>query len=1752
MTARHITRPLAALLILTSQAVAQDQPCRLAGNLIQLDDIDLTYYLNPEAVKRDAARDAGDDFFDDGVQGGATKADCDASSIVGRLRCDVIMPMNPGDSNAPPEPGGTISANGSAASKPAFDPAARDLENSDAVVTIPARRYLQPGNPPKIFTVPTDRPRIKSSSPIKPDGMNRLQNAVYDNVVGLGKAAYDVTPAAMDQLMNGGNGYTIPLPPNGKDDIMQMAPISNGAKMPAECVSYLKMQQDLMALAKQLQDKTKDCNAISGRIKAHKAATAKSDIFARGAEFFGVDSELNKLEASHAQCSKQANDIRAQMKPINERAKKRRARIVEDQHRADIAAIKADPKLLAAEEKSREFKAIAARARFEGHLAKMQDGMNAYNANLRSFDDAIATLEASDDPEKDQKIADLKRERERYEATYASWLEQMEVSRVSREKDFNRAMRENQADGIGPKSNRELRQRLTDQGLNPTEVLSSQFGEGVQYATRQAELDRASLGGDTTLGQSTQELLTEVAVDYYTMSPAERLRRMRDYGPAALQGIGEGVYDGVEGLIKLGVGVGKAGYNIQKGAMDLVAESAGYEGFEGSTADALVGGYNKAEEHFSQDNLAETYMNKVTDTWNKVDTSFNRGFEKLAGQGEKGVKEGVRMFAKGGTMAVGGEAALFQGASKLNAMYKGWRGLDAGADVARGVDLAGDVSRTADQGSDLARTADATSDLTRTGDALNDATRTLDPAADVSRTEVMTNARQGADAAGDANRTVTTPGDASRTVTTPGDATAPMTPTEIANAQIQPPNPDIVNRARRFKDGTEARRAQEALEAAGIEPGFARVFAAKAVEDSADLAIAGAALEKGLPPGPLLRSGKITEDGLRKGMRQYLDDMGKTPAERDAIINRAMSRPDPTAPAPRMADPNTPAGKTARLTPEGSPTSAPTPETAPTARLDTPETAPTARMNSPETAPTARMDSPETAPTERLSNADRAALAEDARPTARLNSPETAPTARMESPETAPTARMDSPETAPTARMSPETAPTERLSNADRAALAEDARPTARLDSPETAPTARMDSPETAPTARMDSPETAPTARLDSPETAPTARVDAPEQPRSATDGSRSAQPAKDAHQTLNQLNDMPLDAPASTRAATDGSKSAQSAQDAHKTLDQLNDALLPPPVDPNARAVGRFSREELQQRLASTVDDAATKRLSPAEAAGLKAPTTRMPTPETAPTSRLDPADAPTARLDPADAPTARLDPADAPTARLDPADAPTTRLDPADAPTARLDPADAPTARLDPAETPTALLDPSDASTARLNPAEAPTARLDPADAPTARLDPADAPTTRLDPVDTPTARLDPADAPTARLDPAEAPTARLDPADAPTARLDLADAPTARLDPGNNQTERLSNSEVAALAEDARPTARIRPEQAPTARITPETAPTARITPPEAAPTARLPAPDNAPAARIDPPAAPDGPETVRLAQPDQPFGPPAGKVPFDPDPVQVRTNDTGGVDMTHNGRTISIDRANEIGRGSTAAVYGSDTGANVLKVSKNDPIAQNLDVLGREAMEGRIAIPGLKRQYRIGDGSTLPGDVPAAGGKVSVLERGPEPFSKIADGLKDTGEGFGAARRAALTEALGRMNRDGYVVLDLKGDNFGFVNSANQTTGRSLDFVALDEGMVLKFKPEFADYAAKAQKVLLDPGNAIRALPEQAAVMDLRDRMSMFDRFVDWGAMNGGRADGPLQTLGNAGANGVPYTPTLGLRFDDLTGPPLPGR
>ncbi|MEZ5912346.1 MAG: hypothetical protein R3D84_09085 [Paracoccaceae bacterium] len=1334
---------LGCVLALATPGAAQDETCTLAGKYIQLDDTELVYALNDEAVKRDAKFDAASVFFDDGVEGSGGAGACEGGSIVGELNCALIEPMTGnGDSTGTGSAGGGGKA---APPEPRFDQAARDLAGSNARVTVPVRRYLAPGDPPRVITVPSGRPRLSSRGDIGKAGMERLQKTVNDNLARLGSAATALNPAAYQQLLDGGTGYVVNVPAKGEDDILLTAPATPGARLPSECVSLVKQEAEMARLAKAIADKTRECNTVMANIKARKRDNDKGGAIDWLAQRLGQDERLERLTKRHDACTKAAGELRKQHAELKNRALKNRKRLLRDQHEREIAAIKADPKLLAAEEKSRMANAIAERAQLEGHLAKMQDGMNAYMANIRSMDKAIADLRASDDPEKEAKIATLETERDRYESAYGSWLERMEAIRVRREKDFNRMMGENAKDGIGPASNRELRKRLVDRGLNPTEVISAKFGDGVKYAGQQAELDRETLGGATTLGQSTAELLGEVAVDYYTMSPAERLRRLRDYGPSALEGIGEGTVEGLEGLYKLG-----------KGAIDLIPEAAGYEGFEGSTTGTLVdlgskiadAGRRGTDGRTNNDSIFENYSDNISKLWGNADKAFNRKFEQLAGQGEKGIKEGVKTATKVGTMAVGGETAALQSLSKVNQVLRGLRGLDKAEDLAKVGDKAADLARTGDAVGDLSRGGNAASDVTRTleagGDAAGDLTRTLDPAGDLTRTVEPAgdagNALSRTERMTDAGRTA---GNSASDLT----KTSPIDPAEAA--RMADAVPHDLGRARRFKQGSEARVAQEALEAAGVEPAFARVFAAKAVEGSAEAAIGAAALEKGLPPGPLLKSGKITEEGLRRGMRQYLDELGKTPDEAKAIIDRAMSRKPPEAPTPPV----------------------------------TPK-APEPVANLPEAAP---------------------------------------------------------------------------------------ARPAANP----------------------------------APDAAPASAPKAPEAP-----------------------------APSGAEAA-------------RETLETVNNALLDAPPDPLLRPAGRFSREELARRLATTAEEAAaTKRLSPAEGAGLKAPTTR-----------------------------------------LDPADAAGLRSE-----------------------------------TARLSPGEA-------------------AGTTT----------------PTARLSPAEGAGLK---------------APTTRLDP---------------------------------------------------------PAPA----------AAPDGPATARLQAPDQPFA----SGPIDPDPVFVQPNAQGGVDLTHRGRQISLKGDQRIGEGMTSAAYGSDQGINILKVGRNNPVSEGLDNLGRSAMEGRLAIPELRGRYRLGQGSRLPDGEGAAGGLLSVVERGPEPFSSIADDLARAGD-IGDARKLALKEAADTMARDGYVLADLKADNFGFAPSARSNLDRALDFVPLDDGMVIKFKPEFPDMAVAAQKFLLDPGDAIRALPENLALAAMRDQMSLFDPFVDWAAMNAGRLDGPLSTLGNGGAAGVPYTPTLGLRFKGL--------
>lgn len=1396
-----------AFMLSASPLVAQTADhCKLAGNYIDLGNTTLTYVLNQDAVKRYANVDVADLFFDDDIEGAGEVTACEGGGMAGAIRCQVTSPIEnqsgSASSNANPLEASTFAPETS----PLQDEGARDLIGSDLTISVPVTRFYSPGPPAQVFTVPSGAPTLKSDTPITAAARQRLKDAIGRNYQTLARQGHPVSQISMDQMMNGGTSLPITVAHQAKDDLLQTSPATPGVRLPSECVSLLRLQQEEAAAKSALQKKSRECNILKSNIKARERENSKGGLVDSLAGFFGQDERLTRLTNRHKACVKDAAVLRASYNELKKRAKARRDRLNSDQHEREIAAIKADPKRLKEEKKIRESRLIGARAQYEKQVAKIQDGMNAYNKNLLALDKQIADMKAGDDPDKEAKVAALERERQRYEATYDSWLARMISIKDVRERDFNRLLNENAKDGIGATSNKELRNALSARGLNPTEVISAEFGEGLDRAAIQAQRDRETLGGSTTTGQTGNELLAEVVEDYYTMSPAERARRLWTYGPDALKGIAEGTYEGGEGLFKLG-----------KGLVDLIPEAAGFEGFEGSTVDKLVGTGSKLSDQFTRGtdgrandrDVFENFSDNMGKYAGKLDDKFNRGFETLAGSGEKGIKEGVKKFAKGGTMIAGGEVAALQTLSKFNQGLKALRGLDAAGDVARGADVVADLSRAGDAATDLARAGDGLNDATRTVDRLNDATRTTDGLNDATRTT---------DGLNDATRTVEnlgeTGGTFGKTRTTP--------PGEVVD-----PNkfrPIDAGPVRKFPEKSPARATQDALERAGVDPSFARVYGARATERSADAAIAGGAFEAGVSPKTLLRNGSTTEEGLRKGIKSYLNERGVPPAEQGGIIEKFMNRPSPDLPSP-----------------------------------------------TPAAAKAADIPNPATAATKKLSPAEGAGLK--------------APTVRQPAPAT------------------------------------------------------------------------------------PIGR-------------------------------------------------------------------------DPLSRNAGRFSKEELARRLGEKTAEAnaATKRLSPADGAGLKSPTVRQPGPVTNAESA---ATAATKKLSPAEGAGLK-----SPTVRQP---GPVTNAESA-----------------------------ATAATKKLSPAEGAGLK-----SPTIRQP---GPVTNAESAAT---------AATKKLSPAEGAGLK---------------APTVR------QPGPVTNAESAA------------------------TAATKKLSPAEGAglksPTVRQPAP----VAALDPPTkrlpAPVGPNPSTITP--SPIRGPA----VDPVPVVARPTPDGGVHLSHNGREITLPKRQEIGIGQTSRVYGSDEGINVVKLSKEDQIARHLDELGRSAMEGKVAIPEVRGRYKLSDQSRLHSTDVTPGGTMTVLEKGPPIFAKAAEALRAAGKGIGAERKAALQSFAKRMNDEGFVVSDLKADNFGFRPSDKMGVDKALDLVPLDDGILIKLKAEFAHRAPEMQKIIIDPGDLARSFPEGLALNDIRERLSLFDHMVDWKAMNGGRANGPLSTLGRGAGNALPYTPTLGLHFKGL--------
>ncbi|WP_146184019.1 hypothetical protein [Aliiroseovarius pelagivivens] len=1383
------------------------------------------------------------DLSNDWTNGGPADNPCSGGGITGALACNVtepiksldaeLMPFTPSEQAGEPgfqtlektiDPNRDTSDNGlvllgnSTEADKVADPEAestRSIADAKVTATVPLRRLLRPGNPPEIHTVPVGRPDYQSSKALSAADAKRVEGTMRSNLEALRKSPpFQVTGPALSQLMAGGAGYTIPLNVRGEDDTFIAPPITDGATLPRACIPFVQKADLVARTANALRDKKTECNRVAAKIKTQERINANGGVLDVVAQFFRADEHLNNLKNAKGTCDRELKAISRAHRRAKDDYDAELDKLAGAQHKRHMDAIKSDPKLLAAEEKRRREAAIDTAAAWVKQDEKIQKGMLAYEKNLKRYDDEIAALQAGDDPDKADKIAKLKEDRDRYLYAYDTWLERMVAIKHNRWKDHNRAFEQNRKDGIGPTNEGELDDQIIAAGGDPDEVIRARFPDQ-QFAREpqeaqnqsQAEKDARTLSGNIAKEPSLGEIAGEAFTDVLTMSDEEQLENIIKYGPSAAKGIGQAVEEGLRGA-----------YDIGKGAIDLNAEFYGFDGFEGDTTEKISRFGDKIEDlgtRGADDRLNERgYFENFNENLEKLSETgsdqLGRKFENLAGQGERGMREATRLGAKGGTMIVGGEAVVIQGLARAGQAARGLGVLDKAGDATRAADTVGDLARQGNTAADAARLSETTGDLGRTASSASDEVGTAGRLLD-----------DGADASGDALKTTTNPdqGIVSVDATQPPPLDPSKTTTHVPPTSGASPLPP--GEPPKFRTASPSRQAQDALEAAGVDPHLARVFGSRAAARDKDAAIAAGAFESGVNPAKLYENGAINQEGLRKGLNNYFAEMGVPPENRAAAIDRYMNQPPPSAA-----------------------TASPTPPRAPDA------------------------------------------------------------------------------------------------GGAQANALASEA---------------------------------------------PMNPAELATQPRQRGQAGRYSRAELD------------------KRLAADGAAQA----------------------DPLAKTQ-RYTPEDVAAAQSITgKDPAATQKFTPEEMAGAEAPLS--PTPN----QSLPAKTAPTARMSPDSLPSP-----EAPTVRMTAAEKAAQQA----AETKR-----APTQQFTPEELAAAQATPPAASksapaTQKFTPEE-----MAGAEAPLIKT---------LTEVRT-----------------AAQPSA--------VGETPLAPQPARTTLPGAGATE------------DA------------TARLSPE--------------------------------------ELARSLQ----GSPRPAIVPTDPQPVHISRNADGNYLFQHGGRQVEVPSKAQIGQGATSTVFGADQKPNVLKTSQWDPVANHLDDLGRERMSGVVPIPELHKRYSIAPGSQLNGEMPLSGGRLSVLERGPDSFNDTANALEAAGQGIGAERKAALNSFVRPLNAKGIVVSDLKADNFGFRPSTNPNSANALEVVPLDDGMVIVLKPEFAHLAPQMQRHILDPGDMLRGMRSDFALEELRERMADFDKYVDWDAMNGNLPDRPLRTLGySPEGHGLSYTPNLGLRFSGL--------
>ncbi|MEH6727137.1 MAG: hypothetical protein V7703_13325, partial [Hyphomicrobiales bacterium] len=214
-------------------------------------------------------------------------------------------------------------------------------------------------------------------------------------------------------------------------------------------------------------------------------------------------------------------------------------------------------------------KAVEAYRAYRLHEKQQAAAVEEYQKGLRDYDRKIA-----DAPDESTRIG-YQEQKDRFQRAYDSWNDQSRMVTASRYRDLAREFKQNDKDGLGPKSFDELIQRIERTGDKPGDVLENYHAEKINRARRIAQSDATTLGGTASRASGPGQFLKDAAYAYSeeaskaNLSPGELVEglkkvaagdetafadqqqyfeRFGNYAKGVAKGSAKGVYEGV-GLV---------------------------------------------------------------------------------------------------------------------------------------------------------------------------------------------------------------------------------------------------------------------------------------------------------------------------------------------------------------------------------------------------------------------------------------------------------------------------------------------------------------------------------------------------------------------------------------------------------------------------------------------------------------------------------------------------------------------------------------------------------------------------------------------------------------------------------------------------------------------------------------------------------------------------------------------------------------------------------------------------------------------------------------------------------------------------------------------------------------------------------------------------------------------------------------------------------------------------------------------------